>query len=113
MRAEVAERSGLSIAAGGAVTALGGALLAVGVAQTVETNPLQNWSAQAWRSSSLVLDGCCGHSRWPFERAGRTESYINAWERLLPEAKVYGAPALVGLHHIKTPSRSGPIERAS
>lgn len=47
MRAEIAEHSGLSVAAGGAVTALGGALLAVGLAQTGKTN--------GWVVAALVL----------------------------------------------------------
>jgi hypothetical protein len=47
MRADVAENSGLSAAGGAAVTALGGALLAVGLAQTDKTN--------CWVVAALVL----------------------------------------------------------
>lgn len=54
MLAEVAERSGLSIAAGGVVTALGTALVAVGLAQTAETNPLCNWWVRAGLSLAIL-----------------------------------------------------------
>src|SRR6266566_1544244 len=42
MRADLAERSGLSIAAGGTVTGLGASVLAVGIAQAGKVDPLQN-----------------------------------------------------------------------
>ena len=114
MRTDMAEHSALSITAGGAVTALGAALLTVGLAQPGAADPFQNW----WTRAGLAVIALgTGWVLWSFVVALQASRKNRAVRERLGEALDVGEglrrSRLGGHIPEKTRCRSWPIERAT